>query len=63
MIYNVRYVDETGAGFVFNEDVEIDKDYTGDEDLLKQAFKRELVKMLRNTTKETKITIVDWEER
>lgn len=59
MKYNVKYTDLTGDGFVFNEDVELLSEPATKEEL-KIKLKQEIVKELKNTTKESKLEIISW---
>lgn len=61
MKYQVSYLDSTGAGLPFTEDITLEEKPANEEDL-KKEFKRKLVKILGNIPNEENLTILDWIE-
>lgn len=61
MIYNVRYFDLTAAGYVYNEDITIEKEYSEEEQgLLENELKERLIEKLRCTVNKSNIIIKGW---
>lgn len=59
----MRYWDQTSIGIPFNEDIQLKREYSDDEEeLLRSDLKKELIKKLRNTVRESDIRIDSWTE-